>query len=163
MGRLAPWAAIGGAVIGILSGPAAARSHEAAPARIAEAVLQHYVLSWDHADAQAIAGAFAHDGDFISPDGLHARGPGEIEAFYQGAFARGYAGSTGRFSPRVVRRLAPGVIAVDGEWSITGARDAQGRPRPPESGIATAVLVEGPKGWQVGLLREQAGAKRISP
>ena len=55
------------------------------------------------------------------------------------------------------------VIAVDGEWSISGARKPDGQSLAPEAGIATAVLVQNRGRWRIALLREQAGARHIEP
>ncbi len=134
-----------------------------APADTARAVLASYMEAWAHADAHALGARFAADGDFISPTGSLASGPAQIEAFYAAAFQRGYAGSHAAFTPVQVRLLAPGVIAVDGEWSIAGAHGPDGAALTPEAGIATAVLVERRGRWRVALLREQASARRITP
>jgi uncharacterized protein (TIGR02246 family) len=131
------------------------------PDAAVHALLETYVRAWDRADARALGAQFAADGDFINPTGTYARGPAQVEAFYAAAFAAGYAGSRGAFRPVAVRDLAPGVIAVDGEWSIEGARGPDGAQRPTEAGIAAAVLVRRHGVWRIALLREQAGAQHI--
>lgn len=148
---------LAGVIASLLLGGNAAGAPTAAPERIAAEAMRSYMAAWDRADARAIAAQFAPDGDFINPTGFYARGPAAVEAFYSAAFARGYAGSIGRFELRGVRRLARDVI-VDGVWSIEGARDADGRTRPTERGLATGVLVRGADGWRVALLREQANS-----
>ncbi|HSV04317.1 MAG TPA: SgcJ/EcaC family oxidoreductase [Phenylobacterium sp.] len=158
MDRRWGWAALGAALIATTAAPAAPGTAET----VAQAMAAAYVAAWDRGDASALGAQFAADGDFINPAGVYARGPAEIGAFYRTAFARGYSGSAGAFRVVKVRRLAPGVVAIDGEWSITGARGPDGRPRPPERGIAAAVLVSGAGGWKVALLREQEGAAKIA-
>jgi hypothetical protein len=53
------------------------------------------------------------------------------------------------------RMVAPGVMLVNGEWSIRGARTPQGAARPGEQGLATAVLVRTGGKWRIAALREQ--------
>jgi uncharacterized protein (TIGR02246 family) len=136
---------------------AAASSAPAAPATApAIEVLQRgYVEAWDRADAGAIAGYFAPDGDFTNPTGFHAQGRADIAAFYAQAFAAGYAGSRGGLTLLRTRLVAPGVMVVDGEWSIRGARRPQGGERPGEQGLVTAVLVRTGDAWRIAALREQ--------
>ena len=135
---------------------AAVTVHAAAAADPAVEVLQRgYVRAWNRADAAAIAGFFAPGGDFTNPTGFHAEGRAHILAFYARAFATGYAGSQGDFKALRSRVVAPGVMVVDGEWSIHGARTPEGGARAAEEGLATAVLVRAGRGWRIAALREQ--------
>ena len=135
----------------------AASSAAAAPVipPAVEALERGYVAAWDRADAAAIAAFFAPDGDFTNPTGFHAQGRADVAAFYGQAFAVGYGGSRGGLKLLRTRAVAPGVMLVDGEWSIRGARTPQGDPRPSEQGLATAVLVRTDSGWRIAALREQ--------
>lgn len=129
----------------------------------AREVMKTYLAAWDRADARTLGSNYEADGDFIGPDGALAAGPAELEAFYADAFKRGYAGSRASFKLIKARWLASGVIAVDGEWEIAGARKPDGSAKPPEKGIATAILLEEHGAWRIGLLREQESAHRIKP
>lgn len=131
----------------------AAGAPAAAPA--VEVLQRGYVEAWDRADAAAIAAYFAPNGDFTNPTGFHAQGRADIAAFYAQAFASGYAGSRGGLKLRRTRLVTPGVMVVDGEWSIRGARTPQGGERPGEQGLATAVLVRTGDAWRIAALREQ--------
>jgi uncharacterized protein (TIGR02246 family) len=143
--------------LAVLALAAAASLAAAAPAMdpAAEALRQGYVAAWDRADASAIADFFAPDGDFTNPTGFHAQGRADIAAFYAQAFAAGYVGSHGGLKLLRARVVAPGVMVVDGEWSIRGARTPQGGERPGEQGLATAVLVRTGDAWRIAALREQ--------
>ncbi len=139
-------------------------SHAGAAVGSREAVaktLHSYVSAWNRSDAHAISFLFSRDGDFVSPDGIYARGPSQIEAFYAAAFHRGYGGSKRDFVPRIVRQLSANIIAVDGIWSIDGAREANGTARVAEQGLAVAILVRQGGQWRVSLLREQSSAKTL--
>ncbi|WP_372785344.1 SgcJ/EcaC family oxidoreductase [Phenylobacterium sp.] len=126
----------------------------ALPAAV-EALQHGYVEAWDRADPAAIAAFFARDGDFTNPTGFHAQGRADIAAFYGQAFAAGYAGSRGGLKLLRTRMVAPGVMVVDGEWSIRGAHTPKGAERPGEQGLATAVLVRTGHTWRIAALREQ--------
>jgi uncharacterized protein (TIGR02246 family) len=145
-------AALAGLAIVAATPVSAQPAMEAAAAKVLQ---QGYVAAWDKADPSAIAGFFAADGDFINPTGFHAQGRAAIAAFYAQAFAAGYAGSQGGFALKRTRTVAPGVMVVDGDWSIRGAHAPDGGARPDEQGAATAILVQTGEGWRVAALREQ--------
>ena len=152
------------AIAALAVGLALCGSADAAPSAAktaAAGMFRAYLAAWNRGDAHAIAAQFAADGDLINPNGVYARGPAQVEAFYRAAFSRGYAGSKGGFAVKAVRQLGRGVVAVDGVWSIEGAHDARGGVRPPERGLAVGVLVRDRQGWRVALLREQASAEDV--
>lgn len=121
-------------------------------------LLSACVRSWDRSDAVGIAKFYEVDGDFVSPDGVHAVGRSAIETFYRSAFARGYARSDGSFEIRSVRFTQPNLAIIDGVWEIRNAHAATGKPRPPERGLAVAVLRRHSNTWKIVALREQASA-----
>jgi uncharacterized protein (TIGR02246 family) len=122
-----------------------------------------YIDAWKRSDPTLLASHFVRDGDFINPTGFHAVGRAAISQFYAQAFAAGYKGSDAAFTPRQSRQVAPGVVVIDGEWRIAGAHFPDGRPRPEEGGLATAVVVRTPAGWRIAALREQSSATKITP
>lgn len=138
----------------VLAAVASSAAGAPASAPAVDVLQRGYVEAWDCADAAAIAAYFAPDGDFTNPTGFHAQGRADIAAFYAQAFAAGYAGSHGGFKALRTRLVAPGVLLVDGEWSIRGAHTPQGG----EQGLATAVLVRTGDAWRIAALREQEAA-----
>jgi len=126
----------------------------------ARALIEAYVAAWDRADSKAMAATFAPDGDFVTPDGLHAVGRRAIASFYRSAFERGYRGRKGGFELAAAREVARGVLILDGTWSIAGERPGQSSGRP-ESGLATAVLIRTGTEWQISALREQSSATAL--
>jgi uncharacterized protein (TIGR02246 family) len=122
------------------------------------ALLDRFMAAWSAGDAKAIAALFAADGDFVNPDGYRASGRAAIEAFYAGAFARGYAGSRGIGEVVAQRAVVPGLVLIDGRWNISGAKTENGTPRPMEQGILTALLREESDGWRIVALRESNSA-----
>jgi uncharacterized protein (TIGR02246 family) len=143
--------------------PAASGRPSDADLSAAKRLQQSFVEGWRRADPDAIAANFTDDGDLINPTGVHAAGRAAISGFYAQAFAAGYRGSDADFTIRLTRRIAPGVILIDGELRITGARKGDGTAIPDVQGIATGLLVKTPRGWRLAALREQSSASKIAP
>jgi uncharacterized protein (TIGR02246 family) len=132
------------AVLGAASGP--------------EQLLAGYRGAWDRADAKALAGFYAADGELQTPYGVRAEGPQAIAAFYEAAFQRGYAGSRGEAELRQVKALSPYLVLGRGVWSIRGARGEAG-PRAAECGefVMVARRQTGSGNWRIVALHELAG------
>src|SRR5262249_25131121 len=111
-----------------------------------------FMRAWDAGDAKALSALFAEDADLVTPDGIVAKGRGNIGAFYAYVFTKGYAGSHGAAEIVQTRALSTTLSIVDARWSITGAK------HPPESGIMAAVLEKDADGWHIRALRENRGA-----
>lgn len=109
--------------------------------------------AWGRADARAMAELFAEDGNLVIPSGDFLSGRSAIQNFYRSVFEHGYAGSQAGSEIKRIR-VAGAMAVVDGAWSITGARDAAGAPRPAEQGLFTAVLKKQGGKWYVLALRE---------
>ena len=139
-------------------GNAVARSSESS-SRPLEPVIAKILDAWNRADAHAIAAQYETNGDFVSPDGMHAEGRREIEAFYTGAFARGYSGSHATATVLHVRNLSGTIALVDGTWSI--APTPASKVQQPEAGLFVAVLQRQGRGWRIAALREQSSARTL--
>ncbi len=53
-----------------------------------------------------------------------------------------------------VRFIAPDLALVDGSWTITGARDANGRPLPPIEGRGLEMVQKKQSRWRFVATRE---------
>lgn len=124
-----------------------------------EPVIAGVLNAWDRVDAHAIAGQYETTGDFVSPDGIHAEGRREIEAFYRSAFSRGYAGSRATARVAHVRQLSATLALVDGIWGIEPTPTS--KVRQPEAGLFVAVLHRHGGRWWVAALREQSSASTL--
>ena len=122
-----------------------------------QAVIAKILDAWNQADAGGIAGQYETTGDFVSPDGMHAGGRQQIESFYRGAFAGGYAGSRATATVAHVRNLSGEVALVDGSWTIEPTPAS--KVRQPEAGLFFAVLHRRGGRWQIAALREQSSAR----
>jgi uncharacterized protein (TIGR02246 family) len=129
------------------------------PAHDPRAVINSVLSAWRRADAHAIAALYEPDGDFVSPSGDRAVGPGEIEAFYQAAFTAGYAGTDATATAARVRALAASFVLVDGSWGIRPTSTS--KITEPESGLFCAVLRWHGGRWWIVALREQSSGKEL--
>lgn len=119
-------------------------------------VIAKVLNAWDRSDAHGIAAQYEARGDFVSPDGMHAEGRREIETFYQGAFARGYAATRATAKLLHVRNLSGTVALADGMWTIQPTPAS--KVRRPEAGLFFAVLHWSAGHWRIAALREQSSA-----
>lgn len=143
--------------------PAGARSVSDGASRAAREISAAYVLAWNAGDPHRIAQLFARNADFINPDGIHADGRREIQAFYASAFQSGYTGSKGEGGIVAVRAIARTLAIIDGQWRISGAKNPDGSPRAVEQGILTGIIERTAHGWRILALRESASATKIVP
>lgn len=127
--------------------------------RALQPVITRVLDAWNHADAHAIAAQYETTGDFVSPDGMHATGRQEIEAFYAGAFARGYAGSRATATLAHMRNLSGTIALVDGAWRIEPTPTS--KVRQAEAGLFFAVLHRHGGQWRIAALREQSSASTL--
>lgn len=117
-------------------------------------LISSFTSAWHQGDAHALSMFWLADGDFINPSGQMLHGRKEIEAFYAGAFARGYAGSTATASIDKVRLVRSDLAVVDGTFEITGAVTPDHQAIPPESGRYTVVAEKRDGKWWIIANRE---------
>jgi uncharacterized protein (TIGR02246 family) len=152
--------ALGAAIAALLfCGRGAIAGPDEAIGRQVRPIIADVLSAWDRADSRAIAAQYDPDGDFVSPDGMHAAGRRAIAAFYEGAFDRGYAGSRASAEVIHVRSLSATVVLADGSWSIEPTPAS--KVRQPESGLFFAVLHRQGGRWRIAALREQASAQTL--
>jgi uncharacterized protein (TIGR02246 family) len=118
--------------------------------------------AWARADAPGLAALFASDGDLVIPTGNVFSGREAIGGFYASVFAQGYKGSKGAGDILRLRVLQPNVMVGDGTWSITGARNKDGKTAAAERGVFTFVALKREGKWQIGALREQTSASSLN-
>ena len=138
---------------------ATADPHSANSGHDPRSVIKSVLSAWGRADAHTIAAQYEPDGDFVSPAGDHAVGPGTIEAFYKAAFEAGYAGSVATATPAHVRPLSATFALIDGYWTIQPTPDS--KITEPESGLFFALLRWHDGQWWIAALREQTSAKEL--
>lgn len=82
--------------------------------------------------------------------GDHVHGRAAIEAKLHPSFTGPiFKDSTYSGSIRMVRYLQKDVAIVDVDWNMTGARSADGSPRPPRKGLLDWVCVKEEGRWRI--------------
>lgn len=140
-------------------GPTIAGPESKTVPRGTSAVIANVLSAWRRADARAIAAEYESDGDFVSPAGDHASGGAAIAAFYEAAFAAGYAGSNATATVVHARDLSTAFALIDGYWTIQPT--AASKIKEPESGLFVAVLHRHDGRWRIAALREQTSARTL--
>jgi uncharacterized protein (TIGR02246 family) len=113
--------------------------------------LKGFEDAWNRHDPAAMAAAFAEDAVLINPSGRVARGRAEIARLFEDEQGRGMMKGT-RFSHRVTgtRQLAPGLVFVDEEMTLSGAHDPNGQALPDQHVHGAMLLARQQDGrWQV--------------
>jgi len=106
----------------------------------------------NHGDATAIRDLWDENADYVSVGGKLIRGRRAMEDFFARIPKEG--GGTQTATIEQVRFIAPDLALVDGSWTITGARDANGRPLPPIEGRGLEIVQKKQSRWRFVATRE---------
>src|SRR5581483_4056039 len=93
-------------------------------------VVQSLADAWNVHDAEAFARAFQENAHFTNVFGMEAEGRAAIARFHAPIFETMFRDSRLECAPPKIRFIRPDVAAVDGQWSMTGARDPNGNAWP---------------------------------
>ncbi len=106
-----------------------------------EPSMKAFEEAWNRHDPDAMAATFADDAVLINPSGRVASGRAEIVKLFEDEHERGMMKGT-HFSQRVTgaRQVAPGLVFVDEDITISGARDPSGQALPDQH-VHGALLV----------------------
>ena len=110
--------------------------------------------AWNHHDAQALAGLFAEESDFIDVSGARADGRAGVEGHYVPVFETTFRESRLMVEDVRIRFLRPDIAAVDAKWEMTGATDPAGNPRPPRKGLMSLIMVNELHGWEIKVMHD---------
>jgi len=106
----------------------------------------------NHGDATSIRELWHENADYVSVGGKLIRGRRAMEDFFARMSKEG--GGTQTATIEQVRFIAPDLALVDGSWTITGARDANGRPLPPIEGRGLEIVQKKQSRWRFVATRE---------
>jgi uncharacterized protein (TIGR02246 family) len=106
-----------------------------------------FITAWNASDADAIAGFFAEDGDYLSPDGGYYKGREAIAGSYRTSLEGMYKGTTIVITTTSLRFLETDVAISDGTYEITGLKDAEGQDLPNIKGMFTNVMTKMGDEW----------------
>jgi len=118
-----------------------------------ERAVQNYMDLWNKHDVHAVAMTYTEDCDFINNFGTLTHGRAGMEAtfgpFMTGAYSETH--QTGKV--RTIRFLKPDVAAVDVDWEMTGAKNADGSVRPTRKGIHSLIMTKQSDGsWLIAIM-----------
>jgi uncharacterized protein (TIGR02246 family) len=111
---------------------------------------QAFVDAWNAHDSHAFALTFVPDGDFTNVLGVHVHGRPDIDTLHARVFAKVFKATHQTIQVRSVRLLTPALAAVDIDWRMTGAVNADGSARPELRGLLNWVMQrQSDGGWLI--------------
>ncbi|MBV9850152.1 MAG: SgcJ/EcaC family oxidoreductase [Armatimonadetes bacterium] len=133
--------------------PCGAQRGPAPDVRAIRRLLDAYQDAWNRHDAHAFSLVFTPDAEFTNVRGVpYPGGRAGIEKAHAPLFATMFRDSHNTTTAVHVKFLRPDVAAVEVRWRMTGARDRQGRPRPPVIGLRDMVLTKDKSGhWLIAV------------
>ncbi|MEW6269264.1 MAG: SgcJ/EcaC family oxidoreductase [Thermodesulfobacteriota bacterium] len=108
-----------------------------------------YTEAWNRHDVPAMVSFWAIDGDYMEPDGRHARGRDEVEKLFTQEHRTAFKGSTLSLTIETVWFITENVAMVDGKYDLSGVVDLQGKHLPVRTGHLTAILLREDGTWKV--------------
>jgi uncharacterized protein (TIGR02246 family) len=115
-----------------------------------QSLLGQFLESWNRHDAHEFSLVFSTDADLTDWRGEHVHGRAAVEAKMRPSFAGPiFKDSTYSGRIRMVRYLRPDIAIVDVDWDMTGARSADGSPRPTRKGLLDWVCVKQEGRWRI--------------
>jgi uncharacterized protein (TIGR02246 family) len=119
--------------------------------RQVRALLDALVAAWNAHDARAYAAPFAADAEFTNVFGLTQKGRAAIEAAHDAIFKTMFKDSRLALAETRIRFLRPDIAVVDAHWTMTGARDPEGRPWPARHGLLNQIAARGAGVWSIAV------------
>ncbi|MCT1828952.1 SgcJ/EcaC family oxidoreductase [Brevibacterium luteolum] len=114
-----------------------------------EDVVQRWEAAWNSADAEALAGLFAEDAEFVNVVGLWWHDRERIREAHAYGFSTIFPGSTITMGTPRVRMVGDRAATVHSKWRLCGQISTGGEPADEREGIFTFVLERREDGWIV--------------
>jgi uncharacterized protein (TIGR02246 family) len=115
-------------------------------------VVYDFVETWNRHDAHAFASVFAEESYFSNVVGMTAKGRQGIESFHAPAFETVFKNSHQAVEDINIRLVNPSIASVDLLWSMTGALDRAGNPRPLRKGLINFFMTKEDDKWLVKMM-----------
>jgi uncharacterized protein (TIGR02246 family) len=112
-----------------------------------------FSASWNAHDANKMASFWSLDGDTVEPDGMAAKGNGEVEKHFAEEQATAMKDSTLKLTIDSVWFVTADVALVDGSYVVLNAHDPNGQQLPPRKGLVTSVVIREDGTWHVAASR----------
>jgi uncharacterized protein (TIGR02246 family) len=117
--------------------------------RAVREIVDGLAVAWNRHDAGGFVACFAEDADFTNVFGMSVKGRGAIEALHEPIFRTIFKDSRLDISETRIRFLRPDLAAVDVRWTMSGARDPQGREWPNRRGLLNFIATETRGVWSI--------------
>jgi uncharacterized protein (TIGR02246 family) len=118
-----------------------------------EKAVQNYMDSWNKHDVHAVALTYTEDTDFVNNFGALTHGRAGMEATFGPFMSGAYSETHQTGQVRTLRFLKPDVAAVDVDWEMTGAKNADGSVRPTRKGIHSLIMTKQSDGsWLIAIM-----------
>lgn len=136
-----------------MSPSSTASDHEESE-RTIRGIVEQAISRLNQGDITAFEDFWDEDADYVSVDGRLIKGRLQIQAFYR-EMANASAGQTQQtVLIEQIRFIASDLATVDGSWTVTGARSADGKELPPIKGRGFEVVQKKNGKWRFIVTRE---------
>jgi uncharacterized protein (TIGR02246 family) len=134
--------------LGVVYAPSANEEDE----RTIRGMVDQAVARLDKGDVSALDDFWDENADYVGVDGTLIKGRAQMQAF----FRKMAESSTGHQTASVeqIRFITPELATVDGSWTVTGARSADGKELAPIKGRGFEVLQKKNGKWKFIATRE---------
>ena len=112
-----------------------------------------YIAAWNKHDVPGMSRMWTIDGDHLDPDGRHVKGRDAITKLLEQQHRGVFKETTLDLTIDSVWFVAADVALIDGGYSLTGAKDPQGKEIPSRKGHLSAILIKEKGPWQVAASR----------
>ncbi len=112
-----------------------------------EAVAYAFAEAWNDGDAEALAGLFVEDADFVNVVGLWWNRRERIRSAHDYGFRKIFAGSRMELQKVRVRDLGGGTAVVHALWSLSGQLPQAGEEPGERMGVISFVVRQQDGGW----------------
>lgn len=112
-------------------------------------ILVAYETAWNKHDVRGFAKLFSSTADFTNVRGAASHGRLAIERAHKSLFVHLFQKSHQTVTGISIRFLRPDVAAAEVRWTMIGATNADGTPRPITHGLRALVLTKENGEWQI--------------
>ncbi|MGB7961943.1 MAG: SgcJ/EcaC family oxidoreductase [Propionicimonas sp.] len=110
-----------------------------------------FVKAWNAADADALAGLFVDDADFVNVVGLWWTSKLSIRRAHAWGFEKIFPDSTLTLEKLSQRSLGDDVAVVHARWRLEGQVDPEGEPAESRRGVFSAAVTRLPQGGWIAV------------
>jgi uncharacterized protein (TIGR02246 family) len=136
-----------------MSPSGAASGHEESE-RTIRSIVDQAISRLNQGDIAAFEDFWDEDADYVSVGGRLIKGRGQIQAFYREMANPSAEQPQQAVSIEQIRFITSDLATVDGSWTVTGARGADGKELPPIKGRGFEIVQKKNGKWRFIVTRE---------